>query len=272
MKKNVLNLTNLGDGNRIKQGDKSKIKFQLSDGNSENLNLEGSATIYLKKRDYVYKYETEVNSNTVDLRITDIIPPGTYTVEVVASGYVFPSDNAVKIDVTPSVLGQSLTDFKSADLFEEIVLNRLQKDYADNMGALDVMFLEWPNGGHQPWPLIFSKKEYEGDDYEAWKAERTEHFQNNLNMINPQQPNEFYPFLKIMFKNIVTFPVEVEIYDIYNNDRYSIEVENNFAFPKNLLMYSMDYEITVRYIYNGKPIEHNSVKAKYVWEEPAQEE
>lgn len=39
MNKNVLNLTNKGDGNQIKQGDKSKITFELSDSNNDVLDV-----------------------------------------------------------------------------------------------------------------------------------------------------------------------------------------------------------------------------------------
>ncbi|SUM57064.1 Uncharacterised protein [Staphylococcus microti] len=267
MKKNVLNLTNLGDGNRIKQGDKSKIKFQLSDGNSENLNLEGSATIYLKKRDYVYKYETEVNSNTVDLRITDVIPAGTYTVEVVANGYVFPSDNAVKIDVTPSVLGNSIEMAKSTNVFNDAVIEAIENDYANRYGELDVMFIKW-HDNYFIWPLAFSKKECTEDDYDKWKKEKQEHVQSLITQRQPKNSEHFYEITRILFAR-TPFPVVLTISE-KDKPFETYYFENNFMLPYSYIPYDFDGHIKVQYMYNGEAIEQNSVKVKYIDESPAE--
>lgn len=267
MKKNVLNLTNLGDGDRIKQGDKSKIAFELSDGNNDKLKLEDNAVIYLKKRDYIYKYETVINGNTVDLRITDIIPSGTYTIEVVANGYVFPSDNDVKIEVTPSVLGESIENAKSSNVFNDVVLEVVENDYAERYGQLDVMFIEW-HDDYSIWPLAFSKKECNESDYDKWKKEKQAHVQSLVSQRKPKNPEEFYEITRVLFTR-TPFPVTLTITE-KDESFETYYFENNFKLPYSYIPYDFEGHVKVQYMYNGEGIEQNSVKAKYIYESPAE--
>lgn len=134
MIKNVLTLNESTDGNRIKQGDQSVMRYTLSDTNNDNLGLDGKqAIVYLyTDKGVAYKQETTVSNNVVDVVIDEIIPTGHYTLEIVVDNkYIFPSDNKTKIEVTSSVLGKSATSIKPVNMFNELL------DEAIKSGKLD---------------------------------------------------------------------------------------------------------------------------------------
>ncbi|QRF15865.1 hypothetical protein H6Y62_09015 [Staphylococcus lugdunensis] len=125
---NVLNLNQSSDGNRIKQGDLSHMRYILSDANEDDLNLNGKpAKVYLTDVTGVkYTYDTTVkqsdNAYVCDVVINQIIPAGLYTVEIwVNNHYVFPSDTKTKIQVTESVLGRQLVNVENNDLWKELI-------------------------------------------------------------------------------------------------------------------------------------------------------
>lgn len=112
---NVLNLEESIDGNRIKQGDLSVMRYILTDANNDDLQIEGKpAKVYLTDVDGVkYIYDTTVKEQDgkylCDVVIDTIIPDGTYTLEIwVDNTYCFPSDRKSKVKVEPSVLGNEL--------------------------------------------------------------------------------------------------------------------------------------------------------------------
>ena len=112
---NVLNLEESIDGNRIKQGDLSVMRYILTDANSDDLQLDGKpAKVYLTDSEGVkYIDDTTVKEQDgkylCDVVIDTIIPDGTYTLEIwVDNTYCFPSDRKSKVKVEPSVLGNEL--------------------------------------------------------------------------------------------------------------------------------------------------------------------
>ncbi|MGW7932339.1 hypothetical protein ACWEWU_11830 [Staphylococcus xylosus] len=126
---NVLNISNFGDGNRIKQGDLSEIRYLLKDANHDDLDLiDKEAVVYLTNRqnEVVYKQDVVVTDNNEDamvvLTIEDIIPPGTYALEIVVDEkYVFPSDKKEKVEVVESVLGRSFKQVNENHLYGELI-------------------------------------------------------------------------------------------------------------------------------------------------------
>ncbi|SKR70399.1 Uncharacterised protein [Mycobacteroides abscessus subsp. abscessus] len=125
---NVLNLNQSSDGNRIKQGDLSHMTYILTDANSDDLNLnEKPAKVYLTDGTGVkYIYDTTVkqsdNAYVCDVVINQIIPAGTYTLEIwVDNRYVFPSDTKTKIQVTESVIGRQIVNVETHNLWDEIL-------------------------------------------------------------------------------------------------------------------------------------------------------
>lgn len=124
MLNNVLNLGESKDGNRIKQGDQSVMRYTISDTNEDNLELDGKqAIVYLyTDKGVAYKQETTVSNNVVDVVINEIIPTGHYTLEIVVDNkYIFPSDNKTKIEVTSSALGKGTTEITKQNLYGDLL-------------------------------------------------------------------------------------------------------------------------------------------------------
>lgn len=135
---NVLNLEESIDGNRIKQGDLSVMRYILTDANNDDLQLEGKpAKVYLTDVDGIkHIYATTVKEQDgkylCDVIIDAIIPAGTYTLEIwVDNTYCFPSDNKAKIRVESSVLGNGIEQLHSETLLADII------DYAKKHDLID---------------------------------------------------------------------------------------------------------------------------------------
>ena len=125
---NVLNLEESVDGNRIKQGDLSVMRYILTDANSDDLQLDGKqAKVYLTDSEGVkYIYDTTVKEQDgkylCDVVIDTIIPAGTYTLEIwVDETYCFPSDRKSKVKVEPSVLGNELGKINTENMYEKVI-------------------------------------------------------------------------------------------------------------------------------------------------------
>lgn len=125
---NVLNLEKSVDGNRIKQGDLSVMRYILTDANSDDLLLDGKPSkVYLTDSEGVkYIYETTVKQENdqylCDVVINAIIPAGTYTLEIwVNETYCFPSDRKSKVKVEPSVLGNELEKINTENMYGEVI-------------------------------------------------------------------------------------------------------------------------------------------------------
>ena len=134
-------LLQIDGGQRIKQGDtSSRFEYQLSDEHGQPIPLEGQAEIKLlsmcengslsfsKISKKIEKAKTvwKTTSDIVDSKIAfvlDILPIGTYEVEVSAGGYIFPSDHSVKIHVVKSektYLTSELKTLKELEIAEVI--------------------------------------------------------------------------------------------------------------------------------------------------------
>lgn len=141
---NVLNLNQSSDGNRIKQGDLSHMRYILSDANEDDLNLNGKpAKVYLTDVTGVkYTYDTTVkqsdNVYVCDVVINQIIPAGTYTLEIwVDNRYVFPSDTKTKIQVTESVIGRQIVNVETHNLWDDILAYGIQNGMIKQDGGSD---------------------------------------------------------------------------------------------------------------------------------------
>lgn len=125
---NVLKLEESIDGNRIKQGDLSVMRYILTDANSDDLQLDNKpAKVYLTDVDGVkYIDDTTVKEQDgkylCDVVINTIIPAGTYTLEIwVDNTYCFPSDSKSKIKVEASVLGNELEKINTENMYGEVI-------------------------------------------------------------------------------------------------------------------------------------------------------
>lgn len=116
-RRNSTGLVQVDGGYRIKQGDRSSvIAFQLVDENLTGIDLDGQEAIVqlVQGEDFriIYEKAVRVAGDRVSFTIDQPIPLGECWVEVKAGGYVFPSDQRVKLRLT-----QSATTYGTAELF-----------------------------------------------------------------------------------------------------------------------------------------------------------
>lgn len=144
---NVLNLNDSQDGNRIKQGDLSHMRYILTDTNKDDLNLDGlPAKVFLTDETGVkYIYDTTVrqydNAYVCDVVINQIIPANIYTLEIwVDNKYVFPSDKKTKIEVTESVIGRQLINTQNHDLWQEMIEYGVKNGLIKNQTETEVNY------------------------------------------------------------------------------------------------------------------------------------
>ena len=144
---NVLNLNDYQDGNRIKQGDLSIMRYILTDTNKDDLNLDGlPAKVFLTDETGVkYIYDTTVrqydNAYVCDVVINQIIPANIYTLEIwVDNKYVFPSDKKTKIEVTESVIGRQLINTQNHDLWQEMIEYGVKNGLIKNQTETEVNY------------------------------------------------------------------------------------------------------------------------------------
>lgn len=104
MRLNSTNLKQVGGGRVVKQGDSASLfGFALYDERWTPIDLEGQqATVHFTSRQGKASFSTTVQGSKVTFKIPKVLPVESYLVEVVAGGYVFPSDQSVRVDVVQS--------------------------------------------------------------------------------------------------------------------------------------------------------------------------
>ena len=135
---NRLNSTNLKqfEGGRIvKQGDSASLfGFAMYDENWVPIDLDGqAATIHFVSKKGKATFSATVQGSKVSFKIPKVLPVDSYLVEVVAGGYIFPSDQNVRVDVI-----QSAEQYTS-----EQVLSLVKNDVK---AEIDKYIAEHPNG------------------------------------------------------------------------------------------------------------------------------
>lgn len=125
----ILNSTNLkqvNGGFLVKQGDvSSTFSFSLLDENHEPIpHLEGQeASITLTRGQEQLRKTSVVTNGAVAFNLGIILPAGTYRIEVVVAGYVFPSDDQTQIQITKSdknLVTNEIHVLKELDIAEEV--------------------------------------------------------------------------------------------------------------------------------------------------------
>ncbi len=125
----ILNSTNLkqvNGGFLVKQGDvSSTFSFSLLDENHEPIpHLEGQeASITLTRGQEQLRKTAVVTNGAVAFNLDIILPAGTYRIEVVVAGYVFPSDDSTQIRITKSdknLVTNEIHALKELDIAEEV--------------------------------------------------------------------------------------------------------------------------------------------------------
>ena len=112
---NCTNLKQFEGGRIVKQGDSASLfGFALYDENWVPIDLDGQeATIHFTSKKGKASFLATVQGSKVSFKIPKVLPVESYLVEVDCAGYVFPSDQSVRVDVI-----QSAEEYQSAEMVE----------------------------------------------------------------------------------------------------------------------------------------------------------
>lgn len=122
---NCTNLKQFEGGRVVKQGDSASLfGFALYDENWVPIDLDGqAATIHFTSKKGKASFNAIVQGSKVSFKIPKVLPVESYLVEVVAGGYVFPSDQSVRVDVIQSAdeyTSEQVLELVKNDVKEEI--------------------------------------------------------------------------------------------------------------------------------------------------------
>lgn len=112
---NCTNLKQFEGGRVVKQGDSASLfGFALYDENWVPIDLDGQeATIHFVSKKGKVSFSATVQGSKVSFKIPKVLPVESYLVEVDCGGYVFPSDQSVRVDVV-----QSAEEYQPAEVVE----------------------------------------------------------------------------------------------------------------------------------------------------------
>lgn len=115
MRLNSTNLKQVGGGRVVKQGDSASLfGFELFDERWTSIDLDGQeATVHFTSKKGKASFSTTVQGSKVSFKIPKVLPVESYLVEVECGGYVFPSDQSVRVDVV-----QSAEEYQTAEMVE----------------------------------------------------------------------------------------------------------------------------------------------------------
>lgn len=112
---NCTNLKQFEGGRVVKQGDSASLfGFELYDERWAPIDLNGrEATIHFTSKKSKASFSATVQGSKVTFKILKVLPVESYLVEVECDGYVFPSDQSVRVDVV-----QSAEEYQPAEMVE----------------------------------------------------------------------------------------------------------------------------------------------------------
>lgn len=112
---NCTNLKQVEGGRVVKQGDSASLfGFAMYDERWTPIDLDGQeATIHFTSKQGKASFNATVQGSKVSFKIPKVLPVDSYLVEVECAGYVFPSDQSVRVDVI-----QSAEEYQSAEMVE----------------------------------------------------------------------------------------------------------------------------------------------------------
>lgn len=124
---NCTNLKQFEGGRVVKQGDSASLfGFAMYDENWVPIDLDGQqATIYFTSKKGKASFSATVQGSKVSFKIPKVLPVESYLVEVDCAGYVFPSDQSVRVDVVQSA--EEYTSEQVLDLVKNNVKEEIDK-------------------------------------------------------------------------------------------------------------------------------------------------
>jgi phage protein len=124
---NCTNLKQFEGGRVVKQGDSASLfGFALYDENWVLIDLDGQqAKIHFVSKKGKATFSATVQGSKVSFKIPKVLPVESYLVEVECDGYVFPSDQSVRVDVVQSA--EEYTSEQVLDLVKNNVKEEIDK-------------------------------------------------------------------------------------------------------------------------------------------------
>lgn len=110
---NAVNLRLAAGGEQVKQGDTASLfVYELLDERMKAIVLDGQEAVLrlVGRKGGAWSRTLQVEGSKVSFAIDEVLPLDTYTVEIVAGGYVFPSDHKTKIKVVKSEVDYATED------------------------------------------------------------------------------------------------------------------------------------------------------------------
>lgn len=125
MRLNSTNLKQFEGGRIVKQGGSASLfGFAMYDENWVPIDLDGQeATIHFVSKKGKASFNAIVQGSKVSFKIPKVLPVESYLIEVDCAGYVFPSDQSVRVDVVQSAdeyTSEQVLDLVKNDVKEEI--------------------------------------------------------------------------------------------------------------------------------------------------------
>lgn len=136
MRLNSTNLKQFEGGAIVKQGDSASLfGYELLDERCKPVNeLNGqNATVRIYNSKGKLTLERPVEKSKVTFKLEKVLPVGTYLIEIVCGGYIFPSDRSTRLEVT-----KSAEEFTTEEILE-LVKNDVKTE-------IDKYIAEHPNG------------------------------------------------------------------------------------------------------------------------------
>ena len=129
---NCTNLKQFEGGRVVKQGDSASLfGFAMYDEHWVPIDLDGQeATIHFVSKKGKATFSATVQGSKVAFKIPKVLPVESYLVEVDCGGYVFPSDQSVRVDVIQSA--EEYTSEQVLDLVKNNVKEEIDKYIAEH--------------------------------------------------------------------------------------------------------------------------------------------
>ena len=141
---NFTNLKQFEGGRVVKQGDSASLfGFALYDENWVPIDLDGQeATIHFVSKKGKVSFSATVQGSKVSFKIPKVLPVESYLVEVDCAGYVFPSDQSVRVDVVQSAEMVELGKVSLRDEIANYLAGHTVQAYNDGLLVARIEALE----------------------------------------------------------------------------------------------------------------------------------
>lgn len=109
----ILDLIDLNYGDTLKQGDSTRLRFQLSARDyllPDNEGKQARIVFHFNNSIVHEEYSTVQRGNVVEFSINEILPPNVYVLEIHVDGQIFPSDDYIfKIKLSAAGIDHEIT-------------------------------------------------------------------------------------------------------------------------------------------------------------------